>query len=141
MSYNESLRVNSNYPLMSQSDWDNAPWNDDKENEPIEKDCTFLCSMQKSSSVETTDYTSGFVDKEWDGDGWVAIHEDDDFSSTDWMNAWDECHETPISLIKQLKEIAQCCLEGKTPTKTKSQWQYLFNECIGWEQMDEEIDY
>ena len=28
MSYNESLRANSNYPPMSQSDWDRAPWNE-----------------------------------------------------------------------------------------------------------------
>ena len=27
MSYNESLNGNSNYPPMSQSEWDNAPWN------------------------------------------------------------------------------------------------------------------
>ena len=26
MSYNESLRANSNYPPMSQSDWDNEIW-------------------------------------------------------------------------------------------------------------------
>ena len=28
MSYNESLRADSNYPPMSQSDWDRAPWNE-----------------------------------------------------------------------------------------------------------------
>ena len=28
MSYNESLRSDSNYPVMSQSEWDRAPWNE-----------------------------------------------------------------------------------------------------------------
>lgn len=27
MSYNESLSKSSNYPLMSQSEWVDAPWN------------------------------------------------------------------------------------------------------------------
>ena len=35
MSYNESIDKNSNYPLMSQYEWDNAPWN---QNDPEEKE-------------------------------------------------------------------------------------------------------
>ena len=134
------MRESGYYPMGAEYSKD-APWNASDDVEPVEKDCTFLCSMQKSSSVETTDYNPGYVGKEWDGDGWVSIHEDDDFSSTDWMNAWDECHETPLTLIKTLGNIAKTALDGEVPKMSKKQWQYILSECNGWEQMDEEIDY
>lgn len=55
MSYNESLRVNSNYPPMSQSDWDNAPWNEeilpDKEIE-----VTVSITLSKTVKVTVNDY-------------------------------------------------------------------------------------
>lgn len=51
MSYNESVRANSNYPLMSQSDWDNAPWNDEIDGtETIE--VTVLVSLEKTLKLQ-----------------------------------------------------------------------------------------
>ena len=51
MSYNESLRSDSNYPPMSQSEWDNAPWNDDEE-EMEEIEVTVLVSLEKTLKLQ-----------------------------------------------------------------------------------------
>ena len=55
MSYNESLRANSNYPPMSQSDWDRAPWN---EVELPSKDIevTISVTVSKTMKVPVRDY-------------------------------------------------------------------------------------
>ena len=55
--YNESRRADSNYPLMSQSEWDNAPWN---QSEPEEKEFTMSYQMTLSfdAKVMSTEYGS-----------------------------------------------------------------------------------
>ena len=56
MSYNESLRANSNYPPMSQSDWDRAPWNE-VELPPKEVEVTISAIVSKTMKVPVRDYT------------------------------------------------------------------------------------
>ena len=48
MSYNESLRSDSNYPSMSQSEWDRAPWNEEQE---VEVEVTVLVSIEKTLTL------------------------------------------------------------------------------------------
>ena len=48
MSYNESLRSDSNYPPMSQSEWDRAPWNEEQE---VEVEVTVLVSIEKTLTL------------------------------------------------------------------------------------------
>ena len=57
MSYNLSLRADSNYPLMTQSEWDSAPFN---EVEPEEKEFTMSYQMTLSfeAKVMSTEYGS-----------------------------------------------------------------------------------
>ena len=51
MSYNESLRANSNYPPMSQSDWDNAPFN--QPSEQIEEiEATVSLTLSKNVKIK-----------------------------------------------------------------------------------------
>ena len=56
MSYNESLRANSNYPPMSQSDWDRAPWNE-VEQLPKDIEVTISVTVSKTMKVPVRDYT------------------------------------------------------------------------------------
>ena len=56
MSYNESLRANSNYPPMSQSDWDRAPWNE-VELPPKDVEVTISVTVSKTMKVPVRDYT------------------------------------------------------------------------------------
>ena len=72
MSYNESLRSDSNYPPMSQSEWDNAPWNEETE----EVEVTVFVSLEKTLKLQVPkgyehddieeayqDAESAFIDK------------------------------------------------------------------------------
>lgn len=55
MSYNKSLRANSNYPPMSQSDWDRAPWNE-VEQPPKDVEVTISAIVSKTIKVPVRDY-------------------------------------------------------------------------------------
>lgn len=56
MSFNESLKSNSNYPLMSQSEWDNAPFN---QSDTEEEDFNLVVSytLSKEVPVISTEYS------------------------------------------------------------------------------------
>ena len=55
MSYNESLNSNSNYPPMSQSEYDRAPWNE-VELPPKDVEVTVSITLSKTMKVPVTDY-------------------------------------------------------------------------------------
>lgn len=55
MSYNESLSANSNYPTMSQSDWDRAPWNQE-DPKPKSIQVTISVTLSKTVDIEVDDY-------------------------------------------------------------------------------------
>ena len=64
MSYNASLRANSNYPPMSQSDYDRAPWNE-VELPPKEVEVTVSITISKTTKVPVMDY---IIDEEGEAD-------------------------------------------------------------------------
>ena len=87
MSYNESLRANSNYPPMSQSDWDRAPWNE-VELPPKEVEVTISAIVSKTTKVPVTDYT---IDEEGEIDFSncdlkKAVEENVRLPNTNWWN-------------------------------------------------------
>lgn len=137
MSYNESLNGNSNYPPMSQSEWDNAPWN---QSDPEEKEfeVTVSQTLSKSTTVTTSDYVPGgyFSETEWDIDGYhtITCHEPDDTSDTDWRSAYNNEHYTPLGLIQEFKEM----LEKNTPIP-ETRRKYLIDECMNWIEDDLEV--
>lgn len=137
MSYNESLNNNSNYPLMSQSEWDNAPWN---QSDPEEKEfeVTVSQTLSKSTTVTTSDYIPGeyFPETEWDIDGYhtITCHEPDDTSDTDWRSAYNNEHYTPLGLIQEFKEM----LEKNTPIP-ETRRKHLIDECMNWIEDDLEV--
>lgn len=137
MSYNESLNGNSNYPPMSQSEWDNAPWN---QSDPEEKEfeVTVSQTLSKSTTVATSDYIPGgyFPETEWDIDGYhtITCHEPDDTSDTDWRSAYNNEHYTPLGLIQEFKEM----LEKNTPIP-ETRRKHLIDECMNWIEDDLEV--
>ena len=64
MSYNESLRADSNYPPMSQSDWDRAPWNE-VELPSKNVEVTVSVTISKTMKVPVGDY---IIDEEGEAD-------------------------------------------------------------------------
>ena len=85
MSYNESLNGNSNYPPMSQSEWDNAPWNQ-VDNPKREIDVTVSVTLSKTVKIKVSDYK--ITDSGRDEDG--ECFEDIDYSNCDLKGAVEE---------------------------------------------------
>ena len=85
MSYNESLNGNSNYPPMSQSEWDNAPWNQ-VDNPEREIDVTVSVTLSKTVKIKVSDYKITDSGKSEDGE----YFEDIDYSNCDLKGAVEE---------------------------------------------------
>lgn len=143
MSYNESLNNNSNYPPMSQSEWDNAPWN---QSDPEEKEfkVTVSQTLSKNTTVTTSNYIPGgyFPETEWDIDGYhtITCHEPDDTSDTDWKEAYNSKHLTPLQLISEFKDFLTKHLPDPIiDVKGFQRFKYLIDECEGWIEDETEV--
>lgn len=137
MSYNESLKSNSNYPSMSQSEWDSAPFN---EVEVPEKDFEVTCSqsLSKTVIVATNNYTPGAsgCDCEPDGEGGYyvcEVQDPADTSNTNWADEYhNNDHYTPAQLLMLFKECLEENLKNGLVFKTPRVTKHLIEECDGW---------
>ena len=126
MSYNESLNFNSNYPPMTQSQWDSAPFNE-VEVPDRQFDVCISQILSKSTSVTTNDYVPE-VDQDEDG-----IYESTDTSDTDWNEAYKNEHLTPLQLIGKFKDFLTKHLPDPVVNLTEyKKWKKLISECDGW---------
>lgn len=134
MSYNESLCRNSNYPRMSQSEWDDAPWN---QCEPQEKDfeVEVTYTLSKVVYVATSDYIPSCPNKD---EGFV---EPEDTSCTDWEKAYGDDHYTIQELLGKLKDFATAELQNVVGTTgRRSELERIIRDCQGWELQDKSFD-
>lgn len=95
MSYNESLNNNSNYPLMSQSEWDNAPWNQ-VDNSEREIEVTISVTLSKTTKIKVSDYEITNSGKDEDGEYFEEI----DYSNCDLEEAVKEQIKLPQDTYK-----------------------------------------
>ena len=129
MSYNESLDPNSNYPPMSQSEWDAAPWN---QTEPPEQTFDLCISQSLSKSVKVS--TSKYIPYVDDESGVIRAETYD----TDWREVCDDSGVyTPLELIEEFRKFLETNLETATGTK-KYKYLHLIDECKGW--IEDDID-
>lgn len=131
MSFNESLRSNSNYPLMTQSQWDNSPMA--QEDQP-EKDfeVTVSCSLSKDTTVTTDDYDGGEYDE---GGYWCA----GDLNNP-W-NAYTDSEDTVEQIIDFAKHCAEYMLEKKDfNIKSKYGLRRMLDSCKGWTVDEEDVE-
>lgn len=126
------------YPAGAEHD-PNAPWNE-REPEPVSQKVEYSCVMRRTAEVETTDYVPGSVEKEWNGEGFIAVRDDDDFTDTDWLAEYNHAYRTPKELIDLLKETAKELAAGKMPDKPKSFWNDVVADCENWTIEDEDAD-
>lgn len=134
MSYNESLSPNSNYPPMSQSEWDNAPFN-----EPIiperdfDIDVEFV--MSKTVTVTTNDYAPEYDDE----DG----RENANTENTDWEEAYDNSgHLTIAEMLQELESYVKDDMEKTAPNSGKGRYlQRVLESCQGWEVKEKTFEY
>ena len=132
MSYNESLSPNSNYPPMSQSEWDNAPWNE-KEKKDREYSITVdQCLRNENVKVLTNDY--------------IEYDYDVDLSEVDWKQEYNEQHFTILEMLAELKKYLEADLRTIPKDATREQKQKrtriqnMLEDCQGWELMDSFYD-
>lgn len=131
MSFNESLRSNSNYPLMTQSQWDASPMA--QEDYP-ERDfeVTVSCSLSKDATVTTGDYDGG----EYDEEGyWCA---------GDLDNPWDAYTGSEYT-IGQILDFAKHCAEYMLEkrdfgVKSKYGLKKMIDSCKDWTVDEENVE-
>lgn len=98
MSYNESLKSNSNYPAMSQSEWDKAPWNQEELPEK-EIEVTVSVTLSKTIKIKVSDYEITDSGKDEDG----QYYEDIDYSNCDLKKAVEEQVTLPQNAYKYVR--------------------------------------
>lgn len=139
MSYNESLRSNSNYPPMSQSQWDAAPFNE----EVIpEKDFEVTCSqsLSKTVTITTDNYIPGGEWCEYDDGITIGGHDPDDTSDTNWADEYhNNDYHTPLQLIELFKQYLENELNRMGEVKNKRWIKHLIKECSDW--TEDETEY
>ena len=134
MSYNESLSPNSNYPPMSQSEWDNAPYN-----EPViperdfDIDVEFV--MSKTVTVTTNDYAPEYDDE--DGREYANTE------NTDWEQAYDNNgHLTIAEMLQELESYVKDDMTKTAPNSGKGLYlKRVLESCQGWEVKEKTFEY
>lgn len=125
MSINKSINSNSNYPIMTQSQWDNAPFNqEDLPEKPF--DIVISCSLSKDTTIYSSDYNP---------DGKYGYEE-----LNNPFNAYVKYNYTILDLLDILSNIAK---EKLNDNKKHSnyyihKWKQILEDCNGWN-VDEEI--
>jgi hypothetical protein len=112
LSGNYITSIKSNYPYMMQSEYDNAPFN---EQDPPKKEVCVCCSQSLSRE-----------------DNILAEYNDFDEEYIQLENDYTYEHETPLSLINKFKK---CLQSGKLPEN----FNYWIAECSGWNEDETEI--
>ena len=124
MSYNESLSPNSNYPLMSQSEWDNAPFN-----APIIPEQEFNVCVMQTLVKETVISTDQYQPEYDEVTGTTYANTDD----TDWKDAYKNVACTPSKLIEVCGKLAQHLLNNGIKRIDGIWLPAIVKECDGWE--------
>ena len=124
MSYNESLKSNSNYPPMTQSQWDAAPWNEQTFPERI-FDVHVVQILSKDDKVCTSDYTPE-IDEE-------NCHVYANTENTDWNKANRDSNYEPIDIIYACKCIAQWAIDNGTSRIGKYTLEDVVDACNDWD--------
>ena len=135
MSYRYSKNFNSNYPLMSQSELKNAPWNE--VSVPcIERDCEVTETISRRITLSTTDYS--FEDDWNDEFGKCMVT---DTSETDWNEEYSNQEYTALELIARLKSYVEKDIKNSQPNTDKvKKLRRLLSACNGWQQVEIEIE-
>lgn len=120
-----------NYPYMSSSQWNSAPFND-----PIIPEQEFDVTVSQTLSKDTTVWTNDYI-LEDDGEGYRSY----DTSETRWTEVYRETKLTPLDIINACKTLAQHLLQLGTTYIGPLHMDALIEECEGWVEDDYEVNY
>lgn len=126
MSYN-----NGNYPLMSQSQWNSAPWNE-KEQSVITRDCEITETVTRKVTLATTDYST---DSDYNDE--LGECSSVDTTETDWVAEYEEQEYSIIELLSKLKKyVSDDLKKANHSPKQQKELQKLLLVCDSWKQED-----
>ena len=127
--------MKGNYPQMSQSELDEAPFN-----EPVMKERSFdisvTCMLRKDVTVTTDDYV---LEHDYE-----ACCEYADTKNTDWERAYLYGHYSIPQLLDKLKEYVRKDIEETSKLEGMTQrvrnLHDLLKDCEDWEVVEEEYE-
>lgn len=123
--------MSCNYPTMSQSQLNSAPWND-KENSVIERDCEVTETVTRKVTLATTDYIE---DSDYDDE--LGACSSVDTSETDWVTEYEEQEYSIIELLSKLKKYVTDDLRNTNHSlRQQKELQKLLLVCDSWKQED-----
>lgn len=114
-----------------------APWNEQEVPER-QFDVCISQTLSKSTRVTTNDYVPE-VDQDEDG-----YHDYSDTSDTDWKEAYDKDHYTPLQLINLFRrhlsdELNSIINKPNQDLKRKKYLEKLISECSDWTEDETEV--
>ena len=125
------MRESGYYPPGAEFN-SNAPWNQVEVPER-QFDVCISQTLSKSTGVTTNDYVPGVVQEE---DGYYPYS---DTSDTDWEEAYESEHLTPLQLIDEFKDFLTKHLPDPiVDVKGFQRFKHLIDECEGW--VEDEIE-
>lgn len=127
---NRRTMSDPNYPPMSQSEWERAPWN--QVELPERKFQVTVCQALSKSGIEvlTNDYNP-----EYEEETGITYS---DTSETDWKEVYHENdYHTPLQLIGLFKKYLEDDMEN-IPENKRTWYKHLIQECEDW--VEDEID-
>ena len=123
--------MSCNYPMMSQSQLNSAPWND-KEISVIERDCEVTETVTRKVTLATTDYSA---DSNYDDE--LGVCSSVDTTDTDWVAEYEEQEYSIIELLSKLKKyVADDLRNTKHSLRQQKELQKLLLVCDSWKQED-----
>ena len=126
--------TDGNYPPMTKSQWDSAPFNE-KPMPEKEFEVCITQTLSKTVKVTTNKY---LLDEGVDDDG--HRYSGADTSDTNWKEVYKDEHYTPIQLIKLFKASLQSTLQDYPEHSSKaSRIKHLISECGEWTEDETEI--
>lgn len=123
----------SNYPCMSQSELERAPWNQE-DSDCVDVNVCVSVSLSKSTTVSVTDYTAiQWEDYDHDIDG-STYHYGGvgyDFSDCNFTEAFSQQDYSPIDLLEILKIYVEADINGSFHTEGGNA-KAILSACQGW---------
>lgn len=128
MSYNESQNRNSNYPRMSQSEWDNAPFNQHDNKKPKDFPCHVSVTLERNVHVPTSLYNE-LYEKNEDGECIQELCTEE----VNWESEYKENCFTIPDMLLELKGYVEHDLSVSGTNTSKGKYlSRLLEACQGW---------
>jgi hypothetical protein len=128
------MNTDGNYPPMTKSQWDSAPFNE----KPIPEKEFEVCITQTLSKTVKVSTNKYLLDEGVDDDG--HRYSDVDTSDTNWKEVYKDNHYTPLELIERFRDFLKFTLDDPHGVDlSPKQKERLIEECNDWIEDETEI--